>query len=374
MRSTEDQQQLQAKMILEVRSGRATSRRILARALRLSPTTAGQYVDELIGTEILKETGLEQGPLGRPKRMLSARGEKGWFAGIEFNAERVQAVRVDFAGRQTGGAVRRLPQDADAEMVWGVFGELIELLRSGAEGPLLGIGMGVPGVVDLARGVGVEYSFLPGWREVEVTGPMEAEFKVPVTFDNNLRVIALAERWFGGGRELEDYVILGPRSGFGVAVMNGGRLIRGAHFAAGEAGRWPWPSLGGRHRVHDDLSAPGVWRRFAGVGLSARLPEDLRAALAGYANGSGSVWNEVVGDYAQFVGCVQMLLDTRVYFLHGPLTVFGKRFCDEVTEEIERRFPELGVSMPSVVVSLLGDDAGALGAASLMMEKWVPGV
>jgi predicted ArsR family transcriptional regulator len=95
MRSTDDQQQLQARMILEVRSGRATSRRTLAGALKLSPTTAGQYVDDLIAAGLMMETGLEQGPLGRPKRMLSLKGEKGWFVGIEFNAERVQAVRGD---------------------------------------------------------------------------------------------------------------------------------------------------------------------------------------------------------------------------------------------------------------------------------------
>lgn len=374
MRSTDDQQQLQARIILEVRSGRATSRRTLAGALKLSPTTAGQYVDDLIGAGLMMETGLEQGPLGRPKRMLSLKGEKGWFVGIEFNAERVQAVRVDFCGKQTGAQVRVLPASADAARVWGEIGEMIEKLREGAEGPLLGIGMGVPGVVDLERGVGVEYAFLPGWREVAVTGPMKAQYQVPVTLDNNLRVIALAERWFGDGLGLEDYVILGPRSGFGLAVVHGGRLMRGAHYAAGEAGRWPWPFLEGGRRVHDVLSAPGVWRRLAGVESKAMLPADLWDAIGGFKGETGLVWDEVVSDFAHFLGCVQMLLDTGTYFLHGPLTRLGRRFCDEVLAGMESQFPELRGSMPRLVGSSLGDDAGALGAVSLAMEKWVPGI
>lgn len=374
MRSTADQQQLQTKMILEVRSGRAKSRRTLALALNLSPTTAGQYVDDLIGLGYLMETGLEQGPLGRPKRMLRLKREKGWFAGIEFNAERVQAVRVDFEGTKTGGVVRRLHEDADAGRVWGDIGEMIEALREGADGPLLGIGMGVPGVVDLERGVGVEYAFLAGWREVPVIKPMEAQYRVPVAFENNMRVIALAERWFGGGRELEDYVVLGPRSGFGLSVMSQGRLMRGAHFAAGEAGRWSWAGSAMGRRVHDELSAPGVWRRLAGVESGASLPPDLKRAIKAYSGESGSAWRDVVKDFGQFLGCVQLLLDTKVYFMHGPLTVLGKRFCDEILESMVQGFPELIGSKPELVMSSLGDDAGALGAASLVMEKWKPKV
>jgi predicted NBD/HSP70 family sugar kinase len=234
--------------------------------------------------------------------------------------------------------------------------------------------MGVPGVVDLERGVGVEYAFLPGWREVAVTGPMEAQYGVPVTLDNNLRVIALAERWFGDRRGLEDYVILGPRSGFGLAVVHGGRLMRGAHYAAGEAGRWAWPFLEGGRRVHDVLSAPGVWRRLAGVESKAMLPADLWEAIGGFKGETGLVWDEVVSDFACFLGCVQMLLDTGTYFLHGPLTRLGQRFCEEVLAGMESRFPELKGSMPRLVGSSLGDDAGALGAVSLAMEKWVPGI
>ena len=85
------------------------------------------------------------------------------------------------------------------------------------------------------------------------------------------------------------------------------------------------------------------------------------------------VWDEVVSDFACFLGCVQMLLDTGTYFLHGPLTRLGQRFCEEVLAGMESRFPELKGSMPRLVGSSLGDDAGALGAVSLAMEKWVPG-
>ena len=359
-------------MILEARSGRAGSRRELANELRLSPTTAGQYVDQLISLNFLEETGLDQGALGRPKRKLSVRADAGWFAGVEFNAERVQAVRVDFSGAQAVTQVQVLPEGANAEYVLGVLPKLVERLAEGAVGRLQGIGMGVPGVVDVARGLGLDYAFLPGWRDVPLAGPLAERFEVPVVIDNNMRVIALAERWFGGGRNLDNYVILGPRSGFGVAVVSEGRVLRGARAAAGEAGRWPWPGAGGEKRVHDELSALVVWRRLAGAAPEARVPGDLRAALADLAETDGGGRAQVVAEFAHFIGCLQLLLDTTTYFLHGPLTALGQRFCGDILDEMARRFPELQGALPMLVGSALGDDAGALGAASLAMEQWLP--
>ena len=94
MRNPEDQRHLLSQAVLHVRSQRATSRRELADVMRLSPTTAGQYADQLIASRHLNENGVEKGPMGRPKRSLTTNADAGWFAGIEFNAERIQGVRA----------------------------------------------------------------------------------------------------------------------------------------------------------------------------------------------------------------------------------------------------------------------------------------
>ena len=242
MRSVEELRENLSKAILHVRSGHATSRRALAELLRLSPSTTGYYVDQLIASGHLIESGLEQGRMGRPKRVLRTVPSAGWFAGVEFHAERIQAVRVDFSGVQSLTLSQVLPEGADTASVLRDIARLIQELQPGAVGPLLGIGIGAPGLIDPAAGVGLFYSFLPDWRNVPVRDELvKKNVTAPIILENNLRVIALAERWFGGGRELEDYVILGPRSGFGIAVMKHGRLLDGQHHATGEIGRWVWP-------------------------------------------------------------------------------------------------------------------------------------
>lgn len=372
MRNPEEVRENLAKAILGVRSGKATSRRVLAGLLRLSPSTTGDYVDQLIASGYLMESGLEQGAMGRPKRVLQTREEAGWFAGIEFNAERIQAVRVDFSGAQRAALTRPLNEEADATQVMTAIKAMIASLHAGADGPLIGLGIGAPGLVDPASGIAAHYSFLPGWKNMPVRDALARHFSVPVFVENNLRVIALAERWCGGGRELDDYVILGPRSGFGIAMMKNGALVDGRHHAAGEIGRWVWPLNGSGEELHNALSAPVIWRRLAGKPAQAKLPEDLRASLRDFAGHEGAVWDGIVDDYARVIGLLHLLLDSAAYFLHGPLTSLGPRFCADVTRQACELMGALRESPPEIVPSSLGDDAGALGAACLAMEAWRP--
>jgi predicted NBD/HSP70 family sugar kinase len=291
---------------------------------------------------------------------------------VEFNAERVQAVRVDFAGAALSSASRAIPANPKAAAVIKQIRAVLDKLTADAGAPPLAIGVGTPGVVDPVAGVAVHYSFVEDWRQIPLAEILRADRGVPVTLENNLRAIALAERWFGGGRDLDDYVILGPRSGFGISIMHGGRILRGAHHAAGEIGRWPWPLDGGRHELHDQLSAPAIYRRLAGLFSDEGAPSDLRGALAGLAGLQNAEWEEVVADYARVVACLQLVLDTKVFFLHGPLTALGKRFCDAIAAGSRRIAPAMAETEVRVVPSALGDDAGALGAASLAMEAWAP--
>ena len=339
----------------------------------MSPTTAGSYVDELVRAGLLLESGLEKGPMGRPKKTLSTNPDVGWFAGIEFNAERIQGVAIDFSGEQQHAVSTHLPPKADAAVVMAEIVTMVSRLMTELSSPLLAIGVGAPGVIDPVKGVGVQYTFLSRWQQVPVSTMLRDRFMVPVILEHNMRAIAQAERWFGGGRELENYVILGPRSGFGIAMVEKGQLVKGKHFAAGEIGRWAWPlGTSGHHEMQDALSATAVWRRLSGTALHEPHPTDLHKALRTHATEISRAYNSVVEDYAQVLSLLHLLLDSGTYFLHGPLTALGERFCHQVADCSARNNPALRDSPPKIIPSALGDEAGALGAATHAMEAWLP--
>ena len=143
---------------------------------------------------------------------------------------------------------------------------------------------------------------------------------------------------------------------------------------AGEVGLWSWPQPEGTQAMHDLLSATAVYRRFAGLPMDAALPGNLRAALVEAAKPGSEEWKSVVLDFARVIRSVQLLVDPEKIFLHGPLTSLGEDFCQEISDLVTTLPPQLPDMKIQLEPSTLGDDAGALGAASLAMEAWEPPV
>jgi len=315
---------------------------------------------------------LGRGPRGVRNASWRLLPEAGWFAGVEFTGGRLQAVRLNFAGEREHEISEPLPNSIAAADVLGRIGGAIHRMHEGACGPLLGIGVGAPGFVDATQGRVVYSQFQPDWQNVPLVEELGRHFGVPISVENNLHVIAMAERWFGAGREEDDFVIVRARIGFGLAVVKDGHLMSGAHHGAGEIGLWPWPLEGGSGQVHEALSARAVSRKLSGVKKRTAAPEDLVADLGKVADATGSAWDEVVTSYARVLGMAQLLIDSRLYFLHGPLTALGQRFCDEVNLRCVQLIPALGQSPVKLIPTTISEVAGALGAASLAMEAWDP--
>lgn len=365
------QQDMQARIVREVRSGRAKSRGVLAELLEIAPSTMGIHVDELARRGFLIESGLERGSTGRPKKLLELVSEAGWFAGVEFTGGRLQAARLDFAGKVEKSLQQPIPPQITAAQMIDQIEAILREVQAGAAGPCFGIGVGAPGLVDAAEGLVVYSQFQPDWQQVPLAQELQRRFATRVTVENNLHVITLAERWFGDGRDEDDFVVVRARLGFGIGIVKGGKLLPGAHHATGEVGMLPWPLEGGRQQVHEAFSALSVWRKLSGK-RADKAPEDLRVALAALAEARGEAWDAVVTDYARLLGITQLILDARRYFLHGSLAALGTRFCDDIMRRSQELVPALRHSPIQLVPTTLGKDAGALGAASLAMEAWNP--
>jgi predicted NBD/HSP70 family sugar kinase len=368
----EDQRHFAAQCVVNIRTGSGTSRKELSEVMAMSPSTAGLYVDQLIDAGYVAERGFEYGPMGRPKRRLEVRPEAGWFVGVEWNADRLSAVRLDFAGGLLGELSMDLPLNVSREQVLTAIESAIVKVTKGVRGRFLGIGLGSPGVVDPVEGTASDFTFISDWQKVPLKARYEDRFATPVAVGNNLRVISMAERWFGGAADLRDFIVVGPRSGFGVAIVVGGNLMGGSNGAAGEVGNWFWQSGEGMTELHHALSAPAVWRRLTDAPQGAPVPKDLRAVMSEISAKQDGCWREVAADFALVLGQLHLLLDTEAFFIHGPLCGLGKGFWEEVVTQSEVLMPRLKSRTPKVVCSSLQDNAGALGAASLSMQQWLP--
>ena len=120
---------------------------------------------------------------------------------------------------------------------------LVETVRHRAAGQGLiasGIGVGVPGVVDAARGtIGDEAPHVPELAGVDLARVLRERFGLPAFVDNDVNALALGELTFGLGRGARSLVVLAAGTGFGAGIVLDGRLVRGAHGFGGEFGHAP---------------------------------------------------------------------------------------------------------------------------------------
>lgn len=134
---------------------------------------------------------------------------------------------------------RRVPlTDRSTEAVLAPLAELVHELLAEAEdfgAPVLGLGVAVSGDVDGTEGA-VRYSPFLDWRDVPLAELAAKATGLPVTVDNDVRALTVAEQWFGAGVGLSDFAVVTVGAGIGCGLVVHGRVIAGAHGVAGEIG------------------------------------------------------------------------------------------------------------------------------------------
>jgi glucokinase len=255
-----------------------------------------------------------------------------------------------------------------------------------ATGPAVGVGVGVPGLVD-REGVLRFAPNLPGVAELPIGTELTSRLGVPVRVDNDATCAAWGERQAGAARGYDDVLLVALGTGIGSGIIADGRLLRGANGFAGEVG----------HMVVDPDGPPcpcgkrGCWERFAsgsGLGRLGRLAAEAgRAtrilALAGgdpalvrgeHVTGAAAAGDAeaaaVLVDFGWWVALglanLANIFDPQAFVLGGGLVEAGELLLSPVRAAFGDLVTGSG-HRPAVAIvpATLGDHAGAIGAASL---------
>lgn len=391
---------LETVLLREIRLDRAVSRVQLAQRLAVAPSTIGIHVERLLEQGYLKEVPCEDGTPGRPPRILEPDPRAGQFIGVDLDARRMHGVAVDFSQKVLHERSLDLPKRANAQTVLKKIVELIESVRDRGS-KLLGIGLAVPGTLDAERAIGLHYRFIPGWRNVRLQQTVADQFSVPVYLENNVRVMALAERWFGRANAVENMLCIGIRSGIGAGIILNGELYRGDTGMAGEIGTWPvsWSSAVTNSQaetmstpaptvpLEDVASLRALVEQFAQAVGNAEVPHPGNTAAERkckpdveqylQAVGEGCPWiTRQLQQAAEVVGRVlvqlALLLNPRMILVSGPLAALEKPFLVPLRAEVARLLTDNQTSLPDILPSELGELAAAKGAAAQAVDMWRP--
>lgn len=220
-----------------IRQGRATTRSDVAQLTGLSRTAVTLRVGQLLDRKLVVERAEGGSTGGRPPVRLEFNADGGFVLLAALGASREQVALCDLAGRvrdEVGLGVD-LAEGPEAVLASTVKHMAHLLSESGRpEEELRGIGVSLPGAVDVRTGRSVSPPVQPGWGDVEVPAAFAERFDVPVRVDNDVNVLALAEHQLHGG--VDDLLVIKASTGIGAGIIAGGRLVRGALGASGEIG------------------------------------------------------------------------------------------------------------------------------------------
>jgi len=212
------------------------SRAELARRLGVSAATITNVTRHLLSHGLIREVDSVPSDGGRPATRVGLSAEAGYAMGVKIRSDRVTGVVVGLDGEivdRFGFTYAAREPDAVDQLAEGLKPHVEDSARH-----ILGIGVGLPGTVDLDDGGAVDSPML-GWVGVRLGPALEAALGLPVLVDNDVNTVAIAERLYGRGRGISTFIVVTIGRGIGLSVMIDGRLYRGIRGGAGEFGHWP---------------------------------------------------------------------------------------------------------------------------------------
>ena len=121
-----------------------------------------------------------------------------------------------------------------------ILDEIINAVQSVFDKHVTGIGIGVPSLVDVNKGIVYNVQNIPSWNEVHIKDILEEQFSIPVYVNNDANCFVVGEKYFGSAKNFNNIVGITIGTGFGAGIIANNRLYSGINCGAGEFGSIPY--------------------------------------------------------------------------------------------------------------------------------------
>ncbi|MFJ4786396.1 ROK family transcriptional regulator [Streptomyces sp. NPDC088794] len=342
------------------------SRTRIGKLTGLSKPTASQLLARLEAAGLVLATGTTEGRPGPNAQLYEVNPAAAYAAGLDVTPERVLAAVADVTGRTVGSYELPTPGRRPAQPV-------VRQVTDALDGAVKAAGLarddvhrlviGTPGAFDPNTGRLRYASHLPGWHTPALLDELAAALPMPVEYENDVNLAAVAEQRLGAARGHGDFVLLWNEGGLGAALVLGGRLHRGWTGGAGEVGFLPVPGAplvrqvtkansGGYQELAGSQAIPKLARQFGVEDIPSGSSTEVAAALVARAAETDSgperrLLETYATHLATGLASLVSVLDPELVVLSGAsLTSGGETLRALVQAELE----ELAASRPRLVV------------------------
>ena len=358
---------------------RPISRAEIARATGLARSTVSQRIGALLELGLVVEEGDARSTGGRPAARLRLNQAGGVVLAADLGANHDRLAVFDLAGQVLAEvtAGRPIAQGPAVILGWVRDNFLAQLAQLGlGVDRVIGVGIGVPGPVEFAAGRAIKPPIMPGWHGVSIADHFAEAFPgADVLVDNDVNIMAVGEHrsiW----HTVTDMIYVKVATGIGAGIVSGGRLQRGAQGAAGDIGHVRASehageicACGNAGCIEAVASGSALARRLRALGHDTEGTSDVVALVQ---NGNADAVR-LVREAGRLLGEVLAhavnLMNPSVLVIGGDLAQAEQQLFAGLREAIYRRSSCLATERLEIVRTGLGDRAGVVGAAALVLEQ-----
>ncbi|MGW6687143.1 ROK family transcriptional regulator [Streptomyces sp. NPDC054961] len=364
------------RVVRAVRLAGSLTQAEIARTTGLSAATVSNIVRELKEAGTVEVTDTSAG--GRRARSVSLSGDAGIVIGVDFGHTHLRVAVGNLAHQVL--AEESEPLDVDASWVEGfdraeaLVGRLIAGIDVGLD-KVIGVGLGVPGPIDVESGTLGSTAILPGWAGINPRQELSRRLGVPVYVDNDANLGALGELVWGSGRGVKDLAYIKVASGVGAGLVINGQIYRGPGGTAGEIGHITLDESGPVCRCGNRgcLETFAAARYVLPLLQSSHGPELTMERVVELARGGDPGCRRVITDVGRHIGSgvasLCNLLNPSRVVLGGSLADAGELVLAPIRESVGRYAIPSAARQLSVLTGSLGGRAEVLGALALVLSE-----
>jgi N-acetylglucosamine repressor len=260
----------QSTLLNLIRTEAPISRPQLATLSGLSLVTVIKITNGLLERNLILEKDYAESTGGRRAGLLEINPAGGFVVGLIPQAESLTAVILNLNSELIFTRQWELPLRGNYPQAMELIVQCYEALFQEshlAREKIIGVGFGLNGLIDAEHGLCIDAAMM-GWKNVEISRPLEERIGIPVFVDNDVNCLAVYEKLFGQGRSYQHFLVVAIGRGVGLGIITNGDLYRGAFGGAGEFGHTAvtaegrFCDCGNRGCLETYVSFPGIVKNY----------------------------------------------------------------------------------------------------------------
>jgi len=313
-----------------------------------------------------------------------------YFIGVDLGGTKIASALVNQKGEIITENVTETEASKGANYVLNkIKNEIKKLYDAAGSVPIGGIGLGIPGLMDIEKGISIFAGNL-AWQNVPVIEEFKKDFHTPIFMDNDVRVATLAEKYFGAGKDVNTLICVTLGTGIGSGIILDGKIYRGYSYSAGEIGHTTvikdglYCNCGNRGCLEMYASAPGIVRQIkrhimeGHYTIMTKMTDGnvdkitTKTLSAAFDEGDGLA-RLVMENTAELLGIglstYAQIINPEMIVIGGGVSLLGDRLFVPLRKYFNEHLMQALRDKIPIVPAKLKDKAGAVGAATLAMKN-----